>query len=774
MGTYFKFLAKNKLYSFVTIFGFAIALMFVFLLSVYVKQELSVDQFHKNKDRLYLVVRDNKNQSPKWVSAFSNPIGPTLGNSIPEIETYTRIVHRPVQIEDSNKNKVQHDVLFADSSFFSMFSFPLLEGNPSQVLATKESAVLSRSYARKVFSSEDPIGKTINFDGTDVTVTGVMEDFPLNTQFQHSDMVVNYRLIEKYWGNDILNNMGNSSFGLYVMIYPGTDILSKAPMITESLKESYWVLTNGFSTEISFINLPDVYFGDVMSYFAKIDTNSKRLVSIYLIITALILLIAILNYINLSVSQAFKRGKESAIRKLLGSSRKAIIIQYISESTMMAFLSLGLGVLFAFLSEPFFDNVLSTTLNLSGQFTFGFTSFLLLGIFLIGFVAGLFPALIISGFDPIEIVKGTFKYKVNTVYSRVLIIFQYAVAIALLIYSTFITRQTDYMMNYDMGFNTENVYIMSNTLSKDRLPGLKDRLMTVAGVEKISFAAGTPIDGGNNNSFNYKGEPVSFQVFQSDSAFFDIFGIERYPNGIDANRKIYLNPKGYNILEPDSITQIVKDERTEYAIAGLVNDFHYSSLHKEPSPLMIILDEENMWPWSVVVKIAKGADIYQTTKQIDAAYSDYNGGSAFDAGFADETVQKWYEQEKKNRMIIGSFTLLTVVILLMGIMSMALYYVRQKEKEIAMRKVQGATEFQIITMLNMNFMRQVIIAFGIALPIAYFFSKRFLQEYPYHIELSWWVFLLAGVVISSLSALFVTIQSWRTATANPVDSLKNE
>ncbi|NDV93893.1 ABC transporter permease [Dysgonomonas sp. 521] len=773
LKTYRKFLGNNKFFTLVTIMGFAISLMFVLLLSIYVKQELSIDQFHKNKDRIFLLAQTKEKAN------FANPAADLIKDNLPEVESFTRLVGRNVTIETPN-GKVNMETLFADSAFFNMFSFPLVEGEPSKVLATKKSAVVTESFAKKMFQDEDPIGKPLNLDdSTSLTITGIMKDFPKNSQIPQNEVVVNYQMIEKNWGGDILTTWNNSSFTMYFMAKEGADLEAKTPQILELFhKSSYWMYTQGFAKEVTFIPLTEVYFSGVHTNFSGIRTNSKTLVSIYLTITILILVVAILNYINLSVSQAGKRGKEAAMKKLLGCDKKGIIVQFVSESVIMTFVSFFIGLFLAFLAEPFFNDVLSTDLGLGQQLqNIPFSLLVIASIFIIGLISGLIPAMIVSKFQPIEVVKGTYMLKVKSVYSKILISFQYIVAIALLTCSAFIIKQTFFMKNYDLGFNKDNILKLDNTIEPERIPALRSLLEGIAGVDKVSFPSGSPLDGGNNNSFSYKGQSLSFQTFSVDTAFFEIFDIKIKPTGITpSNNTVWVNQKGYDALQPDSISHTVNFEEggNSVQIAGITNDIHFRSLHTETGPLMLNLRQDGWWPWSIIVKIKTGADLFKTADEIKQVYSEFNGGIPFDAKFADDTVQEWYTKEEKTSKILIAFTILTFVILLMGILAMSLYYVRQKEKEIGIRKVNGATEKEIMAMLNMNFIRWIVMAFVIAVPIAYYIMQQWLENYPYRISLSWWVFALTGLLVVVLSVASISVQSWRAASANPIDSIKSE
>lgn len=771
LKVYLKFLSRNKLYTFVTIFGFSISLMFILLLSIYVKQEFSIDDFHKNKDRIFLMANSPGNAS------FANPVADLIMDNIPEVECFTRIVSRPLVI-NNGQEKMTMKAMYADSAFFKMFSFELLEGDPSKVLALKKNAVIAKSFANKIYPDENPIGKFLQInDSLALTITGVMEDFPRNTHLPQSDVIINYQMIESNWGRDILTNWGNSSFTHYYMAKEGTNLPSKTQTILDLfLKNEYWLYKDGFASEVIFIPLKDIYFNEARAYFSDIRHSSKTQVSVYLIITILILIVAILNYINLSVSQAGKRGKESAIKKLLGSDKKVLIIQFISESVLMTFISFVLGIFLTFVAESFFNDALNTQLNLKGQFDFSFICMVVLGIIVIGVVAGLVPAIIISRFKPIEVVKGTYILKVKSVYSKVLISFQYIVAISLLICSFFIIKQTVFMKNYDLGFSKDNIFIMDNKLTPDRLQGLRSLLEGVSGVEKVSFSVGTPVDGGNNQSFEYNGQSLSFQSFVVDTAFFSIFGIKIEPTGVVPSKKTYwLNRKAYDLLEPDSVSYSVPlFEDGGVQIAGIVNDFHIRSLHSEIGPLMIRpLEGSGWWPWSIIVKINSNTPL-KTADEVKEAYSQYMNGELFDSKFVDATIQGWYQSEDRIVMILSAFTVLTIIILLMGIFAMSQYYVVQKKKEIGIRKVNGATELEIIKMLNMNFLKWIVLAFIISVPLVYYVMNRWLESFSFKISLSWWVFVAAGGVVFILSMIFITIQTWKAAIANPIESIKAE
>lgn len=766
---YQKFLSRNKLYTLVSVVGFSVSLTFVILLGIYVKQELSVDSFHEKKDRIFLMAHDTS-------SSFGNPVANFVKDKCPEVEAYTRIHFTPVILGEKGVAKIKADALFADLSFFNIFSFKLLEGDPSQVLVPLKSVVVTKSFANKMFADKNPIGAHLIINDTEHTITGIMEDIPQNTQIPKADFIVNYKSITMFWGGDwILDRSDNFGFTMYFLEKEGSNLPAKTSMLLELFKKEFWYYKDGFTNDLKFIPLEDAYFQIDQSY-SPLRTNSKTLISVYMGIVILILVIALLNYINMTIAQAGFRGKEAAMKKLLGCSRKSLMLQLLVESFLMTSFTFILGLFMAFLLEPSFNHLLNTDLHLSSQFTLSLIGVAILFVLSISIVAGFIPALIISGFNPIEIVKGSFSRKVKAKYSKVLIIFQYIVTIALLICSFFIKQQSDFLVNYDQGFKRDGVFVMDNVLDSAQLEGFKDKLQSISGVELVSYSSGTPATGSNNYSFEVDGVQFSFQELVVDSTFFKIFDIKISPTGVEPTNDTYwVNQTAYNALHPDSISFLANFGHNDYKqIAGIVNDFNFKSL-REPIGLMRIRKlPHGHLPWNIVVKIAEGADLYKTADKIKDTYSQYNGGEFFESQFVDDVVQNAYEKEKKTSQIISAFTILTIVIMVMGVFAMSLYLIRQKEKEIGIRKVNGATEGEILRMLNMDSFIRVLIAFVFACPIAYYAMSRWLEGFAYKIELSWWVFAVAGLVVLVLSLLSVSWQSLKAARANPVDSIKGE
>lgn len=768
LQVYVKFLSRNKLYTFVSLFGFSISLMFIIILGVYVKQQLSVDDFQEKKDRIFLMTHD-------YESGFGNPVADFVKNKCPEVESYVRILSRPVAIGQKGTEKIRVEGLFADTTFFNVFTYKLIEGNPSQVLSAYKSVVVTKTFANKIFKEKNPLGASLFIDNIEYTITGVMEDMPYNSVFSQCEFVANYHSITNYWGNNILISSSNFGFTIFFLEKQGADLQAKIPMLLNLFKNEFWFYNQGFTDKLEFVSLKDVYF-DVHNTgnWSKRDGNKDQ-VMIYIGIAILILVISLLNYINLTVAQAGFRGKEAAMKKLLGCSRRGLIIQFLLESLAMTLLAFIVGLLLAFFAEPFFDNMLGTKLALAQQFSIPIVCFCVMLVLLIAFVSGLIPALVVSGFNPLEIVKGTFARKVKSSYSKGLIIFQYTVAIALLICSFFMQRQSNFLINHDMGYNREGILEMWNVFDSTQIDGFRSKLLSIPGVENVSYTCGTPTNGGDNASYTTEGgQQYSWQELIVDSSFFNIYGIKINSTGIIPTDETYwVNQAGYNAVNPDPSTFTAQIGGRSMQIAGIVSDFSLRSLYQSTGIVRLRMMRKTDTPWNIVVKI-NSSDLYTAAKSVEKEFTEYSGGELPEAKFVDDIIQEWYDKEQKATGIMSAFTILTIVIMVMGVFAMSLYMIRQKEKEIGIRKVNGATEGEILLMLNKDTLMRVFIAFIIATPIAYFAMNKWLEVFPYKINLVWWVFVLAGIIVVLLTIISVSYQTWRAACANPVESLKSE
>lgn len=768
--TFLKHLFRNKLYSLVTILGFAISLTFVLMLSVYIKEQLSVNSLQKNKHRIYRLTNE-KNAS------FSGPVAPLLLHNFPEIENYTRIYSSTGVVEGPDKLKLKIKYLMADSSFFHIFSFRLLKGNNETALKTKNSIVLSRSFANKLFGNESPIGKQVTIGRAHLTVTGVVEDISKSSNFVNCDAITNIQNFSDISGYPpgLLNIYGFCNFGIYFLARPHTSLSQITPNVLKLLKKDSKLYQQNYFHSVVFEPLLDNYFSSIQG--PGIRQNSKKLIQVLFTIVLFILTLSIINYVNLTIAQSGIRVKEIAIKKLLGSSRTRLIIHQVIETIVLCFIAFSLAALLSFLTEPVFDYLLNTKLYLGHQFRGELMLVSIAGVAFIGILSGIVPAFFITRLNAVEVLKGNFKRKSRRLYSKLLIGFQYIVVIALLISSFVISKQTLFMMDRNPGFNTKNILWLENTIKPSQEAGLRDQLLSIPGVNHVSFVKGCPIDGGYNNTFTHHNKLVSFQVFAVDSSFFPMMQMKIIPTGVAYSKDgIWLNKKAISMLGLDSLPKSFVDmSKKTKPVLGVVKNFNFNTLRNSIGPLEIeqLGSQKYKYPWRILVQLG-GNHIASTVDNIRKTYSNFNGNIPFDYGFFDQTIANWYKSEKRTASIISYFTLLSIVISIMGILAMSLYYNRQKTKEIGIRKVNGASVHEIVKMLIKEFVKWIAIAFVIAVPIAYYAMNRWLENFAYKTALSWWIFALAGFFVLVIALITVGWQTFTAARKNPVEALRYE
>lgn len=769
LRTYLKFLSRNKVYTFVSIVGFSISLMFVILLALYAKQELSVDQFHEKKDRIYLSASE---QGP----FMSNSMANYISDRCPEVESFCRAYPRTVVTKVEQAERFIGKAMFVDSTFFKMFSFDLIEGNKSNVLAPVKSVVLTQTFARKYFDNENPIGKNIEIEETQYTITGIMADMPHNTIFPDIDFLVDYISVKQFWGYDILNEHNNFSFSIYFLEKENSNLKSKEQALLNDFKEDIWIYKRNHWSDFEFLPLTDVYF-DQRGHNSDFKHNSKTLIYIYIMIVILIFAIAALNYVNMTVAQAGFRGKEAAIRKLLGSSKLNIVGQLLLESLLITIFTFAIGFVLALAVEPHFDELFNTKLQILQHLTPKVIAIIIGLIAIIALLAGLIPAVIISSFNPIEVIKGTFKRKVKSTYSKVLITFQYVVAITLLISTFSIKQQTNYLMDYELGYSKDCVFTMNVQLDTVQTKGFESKLLSIPEIEMVSYSQGTPMDRGNNNTFNDGSDTYSTQEIRGDAKFLDLYGLKYTPTGVPfVGEAILINKNLYYSTLTDSINKTIKWYDNKIQIAGILEDFRLGTLHIEENQYIVVRNLSSSWrPWSISVKINSNSDIYTIADRIQKGYTAYTGGKiGQNPQFVDDITQDWYKKENSLSHILSLFSFLTIVISIMGVFAMSMYMIKQTEKEIGIRKVNGATITQVLVMLNKNTLKLTVIAFFIACPLSYYFISQWLEQFPYRIAIDWIVFFISGAAIAALTLLSVSYLTWQAAKANVIEIIKSE
>lgn len=768
--SFFKFLSRNKTYTAIDIFGLSVSLMFVLLIAVYSVQELSTDKYHEKGDRIY-VLSSEANTGSAYKLAYR------LQERYPEIEKVCPVApwgfyHTSVTVADKNFNA---ELMFADTTFFDFFSFPLLVGDRNHVMDADDYGVISESFARKVFSDSDPIGQVVQVnDSIRIQVNGIMKDIQ-NSTIPYCDILMGIKQLkymEEGMDSDQFSNTG--AVNNFIMVKEGADLLAKTDDIVAYFKEVFWMYQRGIYSKVLLNPLEDFYFSDMGTY--TLAKGDWQFVMILLSVGILILLFAIINYINLTVAQTAFRAKEMATRRLLGSSRGDLFLRLIMESTLMTFISFLLGAFLAVFFSPYASRLLNARINLSDFVTPGYVLLAVAVILLIGILAGLLPAIVISNAKPIEVVRGTFRRQTKMVFSKFFITFQNGITIALVAASITMVAQVNHLIHAPLGYKTTNVMDVpvESYKSKKDIETFANEVSQLASVKRIAFSQGTPFNLGNNSTEEINGKQVSFQVFKADTAFLSILGIEIIrDNHLAGPKKVYLNQQAMREMELPEDSPSIKVWGQEIPIAGIVKDFQLSNImyQKKPVRLLIKNDIKEWTPYNVLLEVE--GDPVESYKDIQEIYERI-GRVGFEGKYIDTQIQESFAAQERTSRIVSIFAFVAILISLLGLLAMSTYFIQQRSSEVAVRKVFGSTNSQILYRLIRTFLVYVLIAFVIATPIIWRFMQQWLSDYSYRIELSPLIFIAAGLFCLFVSFVTIFIQSYQAANLNPVESIKNK
>ncbi len=768
--SFFNFLSRNKGYTAINVFGLSVSLMFVILIAVYTSQEMSVDKLQRNSEQIYLLASES---TPN--TALS--IGYRLKERYPEIEKVCPMVLSNIpdfQVFYEDK-KIMAKSACVDSAFFDFFSFELLNGDPLNVLKESYSAVISETFAHKLFAGENPIGKRVRIsDSTFVMITGVMNDIQ-NSVIPYKDIFVRLERAAEYNQSISLSSDGNAGSSVaFIKVHEGADLLSKAPDILSYFKESFWLYQREHCKEVQLIPFDEIYFHEFE--YSSLLHGDRRFVLLLVSVGLLILIFAVFNYINLTVAQSGQRAKEMATRRLLGSLRTELIIRLILETTLLTFCSFMIGLFLSYVSLPFANQLLDTKLQLSIIYSPAWTAIAFGIILLIGILSGLLPAILISSVKPIDVVRGSFRRQTKMVFSKCFITFQNTITIATLTAALVMGVQIYYMVTAPLGYNRENILVVDNSCrTRSELTAIQDQLRTIPELKAIGFTCGTPFNGGNNLSGVYEGKSLSFQQLTMDSVSFNMLGLHISKDNHVASRdkwSWYLTERALKDLDlPETAETFTLEGHGAIPILGIISDFHLRIITLENSPVMLnFSDFKERRPWQFLIKVEGDPFVaYDKVKQVMENVT----GADFDGEYLNQQIQNQYESQIRMVKIIAVFAIIAILISLLGLLAMSTYFIQQRSQEIAIRKVFGSDNQNILIRLVSSFLVYVIIAFVISAPVCWFIMKQWLSGYSYRITLNPLYFLAAGIFCFLISFLAVFFQSWRAANVNPVNSVKS-
>ena len=774
MKSFWNFLRKNKLYAAVNLVGLTVSMAFVLLLAVYIQRQLTTDSFQQNADRIYVVANEDNVTMGYWLDKH-------LKNNFPEIEKGCCVANiASAAAFNIDGERVYGSTMAADSTFFEMFSYDLVEGNKADWRVSQDRCMVSREFANAHFGDKDPLGQIIsfNYEGSfQLTVCGVYEDFG-NSILKAPDVLIRGDIMPKI-NSSHDEYMSNAGGGIcFVMAYPGADLQARHSDILDWCEENFWVYKSQYD-KVRIIPLRDMYFlNEGIRYGSDtIQFGNRSFVNLLLAMCILLLAFAVLNYINMTTALTGFRAKEMATRRLVGADKRSIFFKVISESTLICGISMLLAILLAEALAPTASRILEYQVSVFKAVT-PVNILLVLGFILVlGILAGIVPALLIQKAQPIEIVRGTLRLKTKTVYSKVIIVVQNVVAVVMLVSALTIGLQIRHMVSADLGYNTKDILVVDNAFGQaGKIRPLLDKWREEPCVEEVGQGDGIPLGGTNNWTMEMPdGHWVSFQQIQGDDKYFDILGLKVKQDKHQPN-KWWLNEYAFKQIGiEETATEFQTAQNGTRSIGGIYYDFKIRPLEQDQSAAMIYNRGENPdddYPWVLLVKTT--GDQAAAKKQVEAACKEVFPDRLFEAQYIEEMIEDGFADESRVLNIVLIFTLLFILMSALGLFAMSSYYMQQEIRSVSVKKVFGADYSGVLKELVLSFMKMVGIAFVIGVPIAWFIMNRWLSGYGHRIDLYWWIFALAGLTVVFIAAISVLYQSIKTARTNPAEALKKE
>lgn len=798
-------LVKNKTFSIVNIAGLAIGLACVILIALYVADELSYDTYNEKANRIYRVNSDLRiGGVDLTLATCSDPMGAALKDDYTQVEEFVRFYTSSGSklIKKGNQFINESRVAHVDSTLFDMFTLPAVAGDTRTALNEPNTVVITVSAANRYFGNTDAVGKileTNDNNGTPYKVTAVIADIPRNSHFNF-DFFFSMDNVRYPWGNFLSHN-----FQTYILLRPGTDyetfeknfsqvvdkyILPQAKQYMEVTSMEEFARA-GNRLEYSLIPLTNIHLHS--DRYPELGVNSSiQYVYIFLAVALFILLLACVNFMNLSTARSAARAKEVGIRKVLGTERSLLIGQFLVESTITVFLSLLLAIGLVGLSIGSFNTISGKELSIFDLVKPTYLIVLLLLTVIVGALAGIYPALFLSAFRPIKVLKG----KINGGFQRSnfrssLVVFQFITTVILITGTIIIFQQLNYIRNKKIGFGKDQVLVINGTNALgNSAEAFKNEVANMTGVKTASFAGYLPVGNSSRSDNSFSTEAVmnennmfNMQVWNIDYDYIPTLDMNVLQGrnfsrnyGVDSTGIIineaaaaltgYDDPIGKKLYMPDDIGT----PPIAYTIVGVVENFHFESLRQQIGPLCLRLGNNK---WATAFKV-EANNIQALISDVESQWKAMAPGMPFSYQFLDESFESMYRAEQRISNVSLSFSILTIVIAALGLFGLTTYMVEQRAKEVGIRKVLGSSVSSIVTLLSKDFVKLVLIAIAIASPIAWWAMNRWLADFAYRIEIQWWIFGLAGLIAVVIALATVSWQAIRAALANPVNSLRDE
>lgn len=804
-------LRKQKGYAFINIFGLAVGLACCTVILLYISHELSYDKHHKHADRIYRVVPkiDFSGNYLEMASAPA-PMGPTLKQDFPEVEAATRF--RPLGsriVKKGDKNIKEDNLVLADSTVFDVFTMPLLYGNPETALTEPNTVVISESIAKKYFGTVNAVGESlVILEEFDFEVTGVMEDMPATSHF-HFNFLLSMITTEEAENNSWLSN----NFRTYVLLKQGTDPQAfeqhfgtiKKQYVEPQLKSVVGSSMAEFeeagnSVEYDLQPLTSIHLhSDLTGEFEP--NGSITYVYIFSVLAVFVLMLACINFMNLATARSSKRAKEVGIRKTLGSARSQLTLQFLAESLLLSIIAFLVALFFVELSAPFFSNLAGT--DIAGNYLSnpGLAALIFVIVLITGLLAGSYPALMLSSFKPVRVLKGTFSERSgHSLLRKGLVVFQFSISIIIIVGLLVINKQLSFIQNKDLGFNKDQIIIVEDAYtlgSSYAVDALKEEMLDDPIFKSGTISSYFPVQGFGKNDRTYwpegqeptQNNTVSMQNWSVDEDYIPTLGMELVAGrnfdverGTD-ERKVILNeaaakkfrlenPIGKSIkaFQTEDDGTLNQDKHLEYRIIGIVKNFHYQSLRQDINPLGLFYEPSH---GNVAFSIA-ASNTPEAINRLEQWWNQQAPDKPFNYTFMDQQFDQMYRAENRVKNLMTAFSVLALLIACLGLFGLSAYSAERRTKEIGIRKVMGASVPNILALMSGEFLKLVALSFVLAIPVSYLIMNKWLQDFVYRINIGIDVFVIAGIGALLIALATVSWQSIRAALANPVDSLRSE
>ncbi|MFZ0280939.1 MAG: FtsX-like permease family protein [Bacteroidales bacterium] len=796
-------LKRQRSYIIINILGLSIGISCSLLIALFVINEASYDRFNTKKERIVRLILNGKIGGQELTAAFTSAaMGPTMAKEFPEVEDFLRMNGPgPTVIEYNSQTFTEEHLIEADSSFFNFFSIPVLKGDPGNLLNAPRKVVISESTARKIFGQENPIDKALKVgsDSARYIVSGVMGDIPGNSHFE-ANMITSFMTNPGSASPIWLNN----SFCTYLLLRPNSDYKTVDEKLPELLVKYVGpevqrfmgisiddFMAQGNKYRFYCQELTDIHLDPLIQQMFRQPSDPKYL-RIFGSAAILIVIIAAINFMNLSTAQASRRAKEVGIKKIGGSTRGMLITQFLAESFILSFIALIIALIIIKLSLPYFNNLLGTGLTLSLFSHWYNIPVLLLFCVTVGFLAGSYPALFLSSFSPYEVLKGSVKNSTkNGILRRILVVFQFAVSILLIVGTLIMYRQIKYMLNKDVGFNKEQLIVINRAEALGtKLKSFKDAIKGMPGV--INIASSTAVPGRNNSNSGYmmdgrKDETFLMMTNYIDSDYLTTFGMmltsgRTFDETFATDRQACIVNetaiKDFSITDPVE-TRFIQpspgnpDVPNYLHIVGVVKNFNFESLRNPIGPYIFCFKTDDMLFGYLSVKL-EAQNYSQTIAGIEKTWKEFAANAPLQYYFVDEDFEQMYKQEKQNAQMAVIFAILAIFIASLGLFGLTSFTVEQRTKEIGVRKAMGSSIPGIYVVISREVIILVTISALIAWPVIYYVAGRWLENFYYRINAGVLTFAAGLVIALGIAVLTISYRIMKAANVNPARSLKYE